>query len=702
MLNLNAPTSYRLTAQDIPALAPPVPQSIEETGLPYGLIEDLVLRRLFLSSSVSGMDLCKSIHLPYNGVVETILNTLYRDKLVEFKGGQGYGRPYFDYSLTELGRERARDAFERCTYVGPAPVPLPVFTDIVKRQTREVPRISRADLESAFHDMVMDSAFMERLGPCVNSVRSLFLYGAPGNGKTSIAERIATILKGEIFVPHAIEVDGQVIKIHDPLIHREVKPISGGTGFQGLEDEKTPTDQSDLELKTLAGVEAIEHLRKLGITVPGTDASASDDGTTVEAPIPAPPRPQSKVDLTGGIVELEPFDRRFLLCYRPHVIVGGELTLEALDLTWSPTGRFYEAPFQLKACCGMMLIDDFGRQKVHPTDLLNRWIVPLEKRVDFLTLMTGKKFEVPFELLTIFSTNLDPSKLVDEAFLRRIRYKLEVPDPSERIFRGIFRKECTRQGVKFDSQALEFILAKYYKGTGRRFRGCHPRDILQLTVDLAKFLQLEPVMNRRLLEPAADSYFVHMEGDTGAKTLATGVTGVTSAGSPAIQPPAPPPASVVQPTVPLQGSGPASPGSGAGASSGGSSGAAGLPPVPERRGDSGVQRTVVMDVQRARPPQSSPGVQIQSQPVAPQVRPAGPGPGAAGTSPVGGVPQGPAPAGAVQPAPGGALPPGHGLVPGQRLPPHLAPNPPRPGPGSKPGGGEGSGAPPTFSIESLF
>lgn len=507
----NAPQRYRLMAKDIPEILPPVPQSIEETGLPYTLIQDLVLRRLFLTSSTTGLDLADALHLPWNGVIETVIGTLYRDKLVEFKGGQGYGRPYFDYLLTEAGRDRARDAFERCTYVGPAPVPLPMFVSMVRRQTRDIPRIQRTDLESAFHDMVMEPSFMEKLGPAVNSVRSLFLYGAPGNGKTSIAERIATILKGEIFVPYAIEVDAQIIKVHDPLIHRAVQPLADNShGFEDMDREKTPTDE-DIEMATLAGPEALAQLRKLG----GSVIDEHDEGATVEVSLPklAAAVHARQESATGVVYELPPMDRRFVLSYRPHVVVGGELTLEALDLTWSPNGRFYEAPFQVKACCGLMLIDDFGRQKVHPTDLLNRWIVPLEKRIDFLTLMTGKKFEMPFELLVIFSTNLDPAKLVDEAFLRRIRYKLEVPDPSERVFRGIFRKEAQKQGVRFDQVALDQLIQKYYVRTGRRYRGCHPRDILQLVVDMAKFLQLEPVMNRRLIEQAAESYFVHMEGD---------------------------------------------------------------------------------------------------------------------------------------------------------------------------------------------
>jgi len=500
------PTRYRVHANDLLEICPPQPQSVADTGLPYPLLQDLVLRRLFVSGHVSGIDLGHALHLPYSGVVETVLQGLVRLQWVDFTGGPGFGRPYFDYLLTDKGRERARDAFERCAYVGPAPVPLAVYAALVYKQIREVAHVGKRDLEKAFHDMVMEHSFLERLGPAINSVRSLFLYGAPGNGKTSIAERIAGVLKGEIFVPFAVEVDSQIIQVFDLLVHRPVPPLPDANDPEVVVDpDPDDGEEDDINLPTLHEAQ-----------IPHPDDA--DGGRTVEMRFPNLVfREEDTAGKGARIIELGNVDERWALCYRPRVIVGGELTLENLDLTYSPQGRYYEAPVQIKACQGMLLVDDFGRQKVHPTDLLNRWIVPLEKRVDFLTLQTGKKFEVPFETLVIFSTNLDPSKLVDEAFLRRIRYKLEVGDPSERVYRHIFRREAERQNIRFDRTVLDYIVQTYYRKERRPLRGCHPRDILQLVGDHARYLRVQPAMTRRLVDQSCRSYFVHMEGDTQAK-----------------------------------------------------------------------------------------------------------------------------------------------------------------------------------------
>jgi len=501
---------YRLQATDLLNFLPPVPRFIEETGLPYGLIQDLVLRRLFLSGQISGLELARSLHLPYSGVVEAVLDRLLRDQLVDFTGGQGYGRAYFDYVLTEKGRERARDALERCAYVGPAPVSLTAYTAMIRRQMRDVPRVGQRELDRAFHDMVLEPAFFERLGPAVNSVRSLFLYGPSGNGKTSIAERIATLLRGEIFVPFAVEVDSQIIQIYDPLVHRRVLPLAAPPPRPAVTD-----DMERLEA-TLVGDASLEELTEM------EELEGIEEGQTVEVALPRiAQRKEVREDTDGGggrVLEVPSFDPRWVLSYRPRIIVGGELTLEDLELTYNATGKFYEAPHQVKACAGMLLIDDFGRQKVHPTDLLNRWIVPLEKRIDYLTLKTGKKFELPFDLLIIFSPNIDPSKPEDEADLRRIRYKLEVCDPSEEVFRSIFQREAERQGVRFDKNVLEGLIARYYRKTGRPLRGCHPRDILQLVQDHARFQGCDTTMTRKLVEQSCDSYFVHMEGDSARRS----------------------------------------------------------------------------------------------------------------------------------------------------------------------------------------
>jgi predicted ATPase with chaperone activity len=250
------------------------------------------------------------------------------------------------------------------------------------------------------------------------------------------------MLGGEAYIPHCLEVDGQIIKVYDALNHSPIA-LDSGRGSDGK--------RKSFEM-----------------------------------------------------------DHRWQLCRRPTVIVGGELTLETLDLVYSDTARFYEAPFQVKANGGMLLIDDFGRQKVHPTDLLNRWIVPLEKRVDYLTLHTGKKFEIPFDQLIVFSTNLDPKELVDEAFLRRIKYKIEVGNPTEPAYREIFRRLCDASGIPYVEQAVTYLLEKFYKPRSMSLRACHPRDIISLVKDAARYRQLPPALSKELLDQACQVFFVEL------------------------------------------------------------------------------------------------------------------------------------------------------------------------------------------------
>ena len=424
---------------------PPPPTTIAETGLHPDVLAQLLLKTL-IGGEASGTGLAEKLRLPYS-VLESLVQHSRVEKLVEVRGAAGTGSAGYRYVLTDLGRDRANQFMDVSRYIGPAPVPLSQYNAYVRACMAARPFVDRHTLVSGFENLIVNKAMLDQLGPAVNSGKSLFLYGAPGNGKTVIAEGIGRSLGTEMFIPFAIDVDGQTITMFDPVSHT---PLSG------------PLESS-------------------------------------------------------SVVAASSQDRRWESIKRPVVVVGGELTLEMLDLTFNPIARFYEAPIQMKANGGVFVVDDFGRQRIPPRDLLNRWIVPLESRVDFLTLHTGRKFEIPFNVLIIFATNLKPESLADEAFLRRIPYKIMAKNPTMDEFCQIFDLVCRRRNIAFDPVLVEYLNRKYYQPRRLQMRACHPRDLVEQVVDRCRYHGRELAITRELLDAACASYFLEETESQGAE-----------------------------------------------------------------------------------------------------------------------------------------------------------------------------------------
>jgi hypothetical protein len=424
--------------------APAMPASLEDTGLSVGQVEQLLVKTL-ADGELTGLAVADRMRLPYS-ILEPLIERLRAERLIEVRGAAATGTSSYRYALTDLGRDRAQQFFEQSLYVGPAPVPLARYVAYMTELAAARGYMDRDRLSQGFGHLIISEKVLEQLGPAVNAGKAVFLYGAPGNGKTVIAEGMGRTLGGDMYVPHAIDVDGHIVTMYDPIMHHAVETESG----------------------------------------------------------------------TTSVITQKADDRRWVRIRRPVVMVGGELTLDMLDLRFNPMSKFYEAPIQLKANGGVFLVDDFGRQKTRPQDLLNRWIVPLESRIDFLTLHTGKKFQVPFDVLTVFATNLDPDSLADEAFLRRIPYKIPITDPTLDEFTRIFELNCRRRKMRFHRVMVAYLLRRHYAAVGRSLRACHPRDLLDQITALCRYRGMEPAITRELLDAACESYFVSTAPSTPA------------------------------------------------------------------------------------------------------------------------------------------------------------------------------------------
>ena len=418
---------------------PIAPTTLEGSGLSLDLVLQLALKTLHFSGDLTGSELANRLGLNF-AVIESAVDLLRAQHHVEIVGGGQLGRPGYRYRITDAGRARAVLFLESSQYVGVAPVAFKDYRRYMLEFQRLAPRrATRERVRKAFSHLVISDQVLDRLGPAINSGHSMFVYGPPGNGKTVISQAVRSLLDGDIAIPHAIEVEGAIIRLFDPVNHDVLPPAAA--------------DEDGLDL-------AVRH------------------------------------------------DRRWVRCRRPMVMVGGELTLDALELSYSKTTGFYRAPVQAIANGGMLVIDDFGRQQCPPRDLLNRWIVPLESRVDYLTLQSGQKFELPFMVLIIFATNIKPAELVDEAFLRRIHYKVFAQSPTVAEFTRIFENSCRERGLAFDAAVVEHLLHDYYRPRKIALRGCHPRDLIDQAISLADYRGEPRQLTQELLEAACAGYFV--------------------------------------------------------------------------------------------------------------------------------------------------------------------------------------------------
>ncbi len=429
------PTEEESRPQLHNGFTPVMPQTIEETGLNRTFLTEHLMRILYNKGRATGRELADAMCLFY-AIVDQLLADLRNIEQIDIIGQRGYGDINYEYALTPRGQEGAAAALSKTQYTGPCPVLVDEWIASVQAQTVKNVKVTRRNIREAFDGLVIDESILNMVGPAVNSGSSVMLFGYPGNGKTTIAERITHLMGDDVFIPNTIYADGAIIKMYDAVIHDPArKPLP-----EGLE-----------------------------------------------------------------------YDSRWVRIGRPVVVVGGELTLDQLNLIYNGTSKTYEAPFQMKANCGIFLIDDFGRQQVRVFDLLNRWIVPLEKRYDYLNTVTGQKIQIPFDQLIMFSTNLDPKDLGDDALLRRIKFKFEIIDPTEEQFREIWKIMCKVRKVPYDERGIDYLIRKWYTPDERPFRMCQPRDIIDQMLSIARYNMETPMLSADLIDSACLTYFPSKE-----------------------------------------------------------------------------------------------------------------------------------------------------------------------------------------------
>ena len=432
-------------------LAPAEPRNLAETGLSERFLLNLLLKVMFVRALETPSELAEAVRLPA-GILEPVLRFARENGLVTVVGSTGNGMLVeLRHELTSEGRRQAVDQLGRSQYAGPAPVSMASYIWQIERQHITNERVARSSLAAMLAHLVLPESLVEELGPAVNSARAMLLYGPPGSGKTSIAEAMGRSFKDKVYIPHAIELDGQVITVFDPALHVPAEPSHYGRDKD------------------------------------------------VQAPLLR-----------------ESIDARWVLCRRPTVMAGGELQLQMLDLRFSTETGVYEAPLQIKAMNGIFIIDDFGRQRADPRALLNRWILPLDKRFDFLQLHTGLKFRVPFDVLIVFSTNLAPEDLMDEAFLRRIPYKIHVGAPSAEQYAEIFRRACEANGIEIPRALLASLLRDFYAKNHQPLGSYHPAFLIDRVMDACRYRGTTPVLDERELRLAWRNLFVQRTEGAGS------------------------------------------------------------------------------------------------------------------------------------------------------------------------------------------